>query len=462
MEFGPVDADPLQPRQIKLGIIGSGQTTNGLRGWLTRCEGGLPKKNSRQPNLFPEFPGSGTSGPFKCHFDVEDTNVVAIPHSAISRVVGESNDDTAMRAALDLFTGEIESLSQRDNPPHVILCALPVEIIERVKNNRALGDAEDEEEERHDYEDVRVRDFRGALKARAMALRAPIQIIWPTTYDNSAVIKRKFAELSDRTVQDEATRAWNIFCALYYKGGGRPWRLVRDPKALATAFMGVSFYKSLDGTALLTSSAQLFDERGDGLVLRGGRAIEDKVDRHPYLSGDDAHALLAESLAAYRHEHHHFPARLVLHKSSRFHDEERGGFEQALGECGVDHADLIWLPRYCPIKLFRNGLYPPLRGTSIILDDDQAILYTRGSVDFFRTYPGQSVPRPLWLRIARRDSPSIDQLLSESLTLTKMNWNNTQFDGALPITMKAARQVGDILKYVPEGQTIDPRYRFYM
>jgi hypothetical protein len=47
-----------------------------------------------------------------------------------------------------------------------------------------------------------------------------------------------------------------------------------------------------------------------------------------------------------------------------------------------------------------------------------------------------------------------------------MNWNNTQFDGALPITMKAAmkaaRQVGDILKYVPDGQTIDPRYRFYM
>ena len=151
--------------------------------------------------------------------------------------------------------------------------------------------------------------------------------------------------------------------------------------------MGVSFYKSLDGTALLTSSAQLFDERGDGLVLRGGRAIEDKVNRHPYLSGDDAHALLAETLAAYRHEHHHFPARLVLHKSSRFHDEEREGFEQALGECGVDH---------------------------------------------------------------------------ESLTLTKMNWNNTQFDGALPITMKAARQVGDILKYVPDGQTIDPRYRFYM
>jgi hypothetical protein len=40
--------------------------------------------------------------------------------------------------------------------------------------------------------------------------------------------------------------------------------------------------------------------------------------------------------------------------------------------------------------------------------------------------------------------------------------NRTQFDGALPITLKAARQVGDILKYVPDGTTPDPRYPFYM
>lgn len=33
---------------------------------------------------------------------------------------------------------------------------------------------------------------------------------------------------------------------------------------------------------------------------------------------------------------------------------------------------------------------------------------------------------------------------------------------ALPITLKAARQVGDIFRYVPDGTTPDPRYRFYM
>ena len=54
------------------------------------------------------------------------------------------------------------------------------------------------------------------------------------------------------------------------------------------------------------------------------------------------------------------------------------------------------------------------------------------------------------------------RVVAVTLALTKMNWNGTQFDGALPITLKAARQVGDILKYVPDGTTPDPRYRFNM
>lgn len=42
------------------------------------------------------------------------------------------------------------------------------------------------------------------------------------------------------------------------------------------------------------------------------------------------------------------------------------------------------------------------------------------------------------------------------------NWNNTQFDGSWPITLRVAREVGKILKYVPEGNAIQSRYAFYM
>jgi len=50
----------------------------------------------------------------------------------------------------------------------------------------------------------------------------------------------------------------------------------------------------------------------------------------------------------------------------------------------------------------------------------------------------------------------------ELLALTKMNWNDTQFDGADPITITAARRVGDILKYIGPDDAFEPRYSFYM
>jgi hypothetical protein len=39
-------------------------------------------------------------------------------------------------------------------------------------------------------------------------------------------------------------------------------------------------------------------------------------------------------------------------------------------------------------------------------------------------------------------------MAAEVLALTKMNWNSTQFDGALPIPIRAARQVGRVLKHL--------------
>jgi hypothetical protein len=55
-----------------------------------------------------------------------------------------------------------------------------------------------------------------------------------------------------------------------------------------------------------------------------------------------------------------------------------------------------------------------------------------------------------------------EELARETLALTKMNWNNTQFDGHAPITIRAARQVGNILKYVGPDDPLEPRYANYM
>ena len=112
-------------------------------------------------------------------------------------------------------------------------------------------------------------------------------------------------------------------------------------------------------------------------------------------------------------------------------------------------------------RLYRQGNYPPLRGQLLSLDANTHLVYARGSVPYYATYPAMYVPRPLKFQIARADESPI-RLAEELLALTKLNWNNTQFDGGEPITMRVARQVGKVLKYVSASGVVQPRYSFYM
>jgi hypothetical protein len=301
-------------------------------------------------------------------------------------------------------------------------------------------------------------DFRRLLKAQAMRLKTPIQLVLPGTYTRSGRARTSFER--ERQLQDEATRAWNFHTALYYKAGGTPWRLVRNAAALTTCFVGVSFYRSLDHSTISTSIAQVFNERGEGIIVRGAAAAVSKEDRQTHLGEPDARQLLVDALRRYRQEHKTLPARVALYKTSPFDEAELAGFTAALDELGVDSADLIAVGSG-DAKLFRRGAYPPLRGTYVALDERNVLLYTRGSVDFYRTYPGPYVPQPLLVRCQQTDlSPR--ELAEEALALTKMNWNNTQFDGYWPITIRAAREVGNILKYVAADEPVEARYAYYM
>lgn len=210
----------------------------------------------------------------------------------------------------------------------------------------------------------------------------------------------------------------------------------------------------------MTSTAQMFDERGRGLILRGGKALHHKNDRHPYMDRSDAYHLVARSLQEYKGQHGHLPARLVVMKTAMYDKDEADGIMQAAADAGVTLCDLIWVSENPHQFLMREGNYPPLRGTAVELGRD-LMLYTRGSVPWYRTWPGQRTPHPLLLRPFSIDSPLM-QIGEEVLGLTKMNWNTTQFDQALPIPIRAARQVGKVLKHVSDAQIERSDYRFYI
>lgn len=139
---------------------------------------------------------------------------------------------------------------------------------------------------------------------------------------------------------------------------------------------------------------------------------------------------------------------------------ERAGFEEAAEKNHVHSLELMSL-NDSSVRLLRIGADPPLRGTFLQLEEGRYALYTHGSVYFFATYPGMYVPQPLGIRVERAEQGPLF-IAQEILALTKMNWNNTQFDNFEPITLKAARKVGSIFKYMKSTDPFQSRYSFYM
>jgi hypothetical protein len=457
MNYGPLDVGLSRaPRAIRVGVVGSAGTIEGVRTWIERCRGGIDAKPSRYPNLFPRFPGFAPDHGFGTELFVDDRLCRPVANKRLAALAALERAPAVTEAALTFFE-EASYLVEGANP-NVIIVAPPRELLD-VMDSGSPGSSVPAGREESDARHVPY--FHDILKARGLALGVPLQMVRPETYDERQRPKQRRRRWIVSSTQDEATRAWNFHTALYYKAGGVPWRLVRDPTQLTSCFVGVSFYRSAEGDRLLTSMAQVFNERGDGMILRGGAAEIDKRDRTSHLSGSDANALLSAALDAYRQEHKTLPARVVVHKTSRHGPDERAGFRSAADAHRVESIDLVSVAGEAGTRLFRTASFPPLRGTRLSLDDENDVLYTRGSVDFFMTYPGMYVPAPILLRY--EDVEQTPRFLAEEiLALSKMNWNNSQFDGALPITLRAARQVGDILRHAGPSDPIQACYAFYM
>jgi hypothetical protein len=456
MSHGPLDRTRgTAPRRIRVGLVGSSDTIEGTIGWLNRCKNGVAAKPSRQPNLFPRFPGFTAEFGFLAELITEAQLLRPLSRRAVQKLAQIPSYGEFVVEAVQVFVEEARHLTENTSPD-VIVCAIPSELVTRIDNGENLASPEGED---NAPEPGPALIFHDLLKAKAMELRKPIQVIRPTTYGAKSLRggkRRRFA----RGLQDEATRAWNFHTALYYKAGGVPWRLVRDSSEPTACFIGVSFYQNLDRSAVQTSTAQVFNERGDGVIIRGGKATISKVDRSAHLEEGDAKALLSDALKRYRMEHRNLPARVVVHKSSTYTEGELAGFRAAIDEQDIDSADFITL-QSSSTKLLRAGVYPPWRGTLLTLDDQSQVLYTRGSVEFFAAYPGMYVPVPLWIRCQQVEQTLV-ALAEEILSLTKMNWNSSQFDNMEPITLRAAKQVGGILKHIAPGEHVEPRYSYYM
>lgn len=469
---------------IIIGIVGPAAMVADAEQWLRACRDTITNDGS-QPFLFPHFPGFNEGPPFQCELVYGEAwrETVAVP--TLQRALAEAtNFDDRVDRIIDLYIGAIEVLAQRDHRPDIILCCLPQEVVDqctvRASNGRAKGLKTATPEQRlkqklrrarargqlslflgegagDEFEaDAAHQNLRRGIKAEAMQFGIPTQLIWP----RSLRLTDGNAPRGER-VQDVATRAWNLTTALFHKAGGSPWRLANAEPGVC--YVGVSFYRELNESnpRMRTSMAQAFTAAGDGYVLRGAPFEWDttRQNRSPHLDQQSAAALIRSVLDLYKRQNRgSLPARLVIHKTSRFWDEELAGFESACEY--IPRKDFVALGER-GIQFYRTGDYPPIRGTYVKFSDDNLLLYSSGYVPYLRTYPGQRVPRPIEVVEHYGDTPW-DALLKELLALTKMNWNTADFSMSMPVTVAFSRRVGEVLAELPADLPLRPEYRFYM
>ena len=101
-------------------------------------------------------------------------------------------------------------------------------------------------------------DFRRQLKARALTHRVPIQVVRESTLLLNP-------EETARNLTCPSDRAWNLATALYYKAGGKPWRLASARPGVC--YIGLAFKRQdakSPNSRNAVCAAQMFLDTGDG------------------------------------------------------------------------------------------------------------------------------------------------------------------------------------------------------
>jgi len=475
-QFGPSSGD--KP-SIRIGIIGTGDGIDAFERYLQTSRTIIePGKNSRgkfyDPLCFPDFPGANPNASFRCEF-ISDSNIQrAIPIHLFEQAVRSNDASTRLRQVIELVIKELETLSDSEPTPDLVAVVMPP-IVERecatvgleLRHTKLVLSPGERVEKKlrrqqqktgQDYFAFDFGDtgspskggywnFHHALKAHAMRYGLPTQLVWEPRLRGEGL------------TQDPASMAWNLFTAMYYKAGNIPWQLQNVPPN--TCFVGISFYKQspFADAEMQTSLAQVFSGSGEGIVIKGQKAvINKKRDKRAHLDEGGAEQLLNQALNLYEQHHHTKPSRVVLHKSSRYWPEELAGFRKALGN--IYSYDFLTLEKM-DTRFMRLGKEPPLRGTVITLAPRHHAIFTVGYVPYFRAYPGMRIPNPLEI-IEHHGDSTTQQICSELMALTKINWNSCSFASSDPITILFARTVGRILTELPRDVLPQTKYKFYM
>ena len=369
--FGPVDSKGVEkPSHLSYGVVGTKSGVAALRKFVKAVVRPISTDAELDEVLWPHFPGFEEA--FHAVLPTEPVWVEELDELVLKNAATELDDHKRVFGVVSLFLSQVRAAKKLDEPFSFFLIIVPDFVF---ANCRPLSRFQDGHGYRVGKREQRMRseildffesyepaqysysvDFRRQIKARIMELEIPIQIIRESTLSFAATEKR----FGVRQLTPLSDRAWNLSTSLYYKAGGKPWKLsgVRE----GVCYVGVSF-KNTDAAYTACSAAQMFLNDGDGVVFLGdeGRWYSERKGEY-HLNRESAQRLLSGVLSTYQSLHGKKLIEVFLHCRSTINEEEFGGYLAACPE-GVKLVAVRVAPERLGLRLYRAGTRPVLRGT---------------------------------------------------------------------------------------------------
>ena len=463
--FGPLDRGT--SRSLQVGVVGTKQGIDRFIRW-----GKLISSPVSDPPLKPNrpiFPG------FQAIFDVKwaltPSITIQLDSVELTRRLHIDDGHKRVHGVVDLYAGRIMQAVRDEDarvdlwfvvvPEPVYTLCRPRSVVPsqvRVETKRTITTSyaksllvapslfDNVNEDAVPYQwDV---NFHNQLKARLLSKSILTQVLRESTIAPEEFLIGGFNKDKRGILSRKSEIAWNVSTSIYYKLGGRPWKIadIRD----GVCYVGLVFKRderNKDPRAACCA-AQMFLDSGDGVVFKGavGPYYSPNKDEF-HLKKDEAERLISLAMETYKQNNGGVPPReMFIHGKVRYSDEEWKAFQSAVD--ARTNLVGIRIREENGLKLFRKEACPILRGMAYVAGTKKAFLWTNGYIPRILTYPGREVPKPLLIDICRGDA-EINLVLSDIMALTKLNYNSCIYADGIPVTLRFADAVGEILTAGP-------------
>ena len=473
MLFGPFDNKKIKGG-ITLGIIGPFAAREAMIAYLKKLHS--PILPIKDPQKHPMFPGIESVMGISVNF--ENVQQINIEDKDIEEALKYSDSHIRINKLVNLYVGPLVLFGKEEEMPvNLWMVVIPEAIFTYGRPKSKIKNADDIIKTKfskeilnplqqnlfpeYQEEENKIREaysfevnFHNQLKARLLGTNVVTQIVRESKISSEGLSNKQI----EKEEQVRTAKAWNIASAIYYKLGGLPWKMgeVRE----GVCYLGLVYKRTDEKTKNACCAAQMFLDSGDGMVFKGnvGPWWNPKTKEF-HLSKEDAYNIISQSLESYYFKFGSYPLEVFIHAKTYFDDAEWDGFEEAT----YNKSKIVGvrIRNNNTFKLYRQFSYCAPRGLMLQYDENKTFLWTKGYIPRFKTQIGLETPNPIDIQITRGVA-DIDVVCKDIMSLTKLNYNACIYGDGLPVTLKFADSIGEILT---AGKDIDAGilpFKFYI